>query len=392
LSIVNPTNMKLPALFREVKSLDEGYYGNCSVQKGKDGMFYIAGKEMDALKCETLNKTDEKAKNEIKVGKNVLENQLIRFEVEKDGLMNIYDKVAKRYLFKGGTGLVVQRDIPAEFEAWDVPVDSEKYVTLVPEHISIFDEGPTMSSLKFEYDFEGSKIEMITRVYSGYDLVDFKFNLDWHTRRYNLRLDMPMDLLTREANFEIAYGMITRKTTKNNPYEQAKFEVPYHRWLNLSEGDFGISVINVGKYGCSVNGSNVSLSLIRGATMPDFYSDEGMHEFTISIFPTDMNWKEKTLKHATLLNTPIPVFQGSVDDFVKPVREIFEDNESIALSAVKREEDGSGIVMRFYEPYGKRAILKLKKPSVLSNILEDEIEQIKTVEFKPFEIKTIICE
>jgi alpha-mannosidase len=388
LSIVNATNLKLPILLRNL-DIPAGFYKDCVVQKGKDGT-YVIGKEIDGLKTLTLSRS-KTIKGNIKAEEKSLENALVKVEV-KDGKLSVFDKITKRYLFKEGLSLVARRDIPAEFEGWDVPYDSEKEVKLTPKKVYLYENGPAMASLKFEYEFEGSKIEMIARIYDNYDNVDLKFNLDWHTRRYNLRLDMPMDLLTREATFEIAYGMITRKTTRNNPYEQAKFEVPYHRWLNLSEGDFGISVINVGKYGCSVNGSNVSLSLIRGATMPDFYSDEGMHEFTISIFPTDMNWKEKTLKHSTLLNTPIPVFQGSVDDFVKPVREIFEDNESIALSAVKREEDGSGIVMRFYEPYGKRAILKLKKPSVLSNILEDEIEQIKTVEFKPFEIKTIICE
>ncbi|MGC9218914.1 MAG: alpha-mannosidase [Athalassotoga sp.] len=384
ISIVNVTNLKLPVLLRN-ENVPVGFYTDCVVQKGEDGI-YVVGKEIDGLKTLTLSKS-KSVKGSIKADDKSLENGLIKVEV-KDDRVNVFDKRAKRYLFKEGLSLVARRDIPAEFEGWDVPYDSEKEVRLTPKKAYLYENGPVMASLKFEYEFQGSKIEMIARIYDDYDNVDLKFDIDWHTRRYNLRLDMPMDLLTREATFEIAYGMIKRKTTKNNSYEEAKFEVPYHRWLNLSEDDFGISVVNDSKYGCAVNGSNVSLSLVRGATMPDFYSDEGHHEFTFSFFPTGKEWKEKTVKHAIVLNTPMPAVQGEVEDFLKVLR-IFDD-ESVILSAIKREEDGDGVVVRFYEPYGKRTSVEFSNSVTLSNILEDKFKRAKKLEVKPFEVKTII--
>ena len=384
LSIVNVTNLKLPILLRNL-DIPAGFYKDCVVQKGKDGT-YVIGKEIDGLKTLTLSRS-KTIKGNIKAEEKSLENALVKVEV-KDGKLSVFDKITKRYLFKEGLSLVARRDIPAEFEGWDVPYDSEKEVKLTPKKVYLYENGPAMASLKFEYEFEGSKIEMIARIYDNYDNVDLKFNLDWHTRRYNLRLDMPMDLLTREATFEIAYGMITRKTTRNNPYEQAKFEVPYHRWLNLSEDDFGISVVNDSKYGCSVNGNDVSLSLVRGSTMPDFYSDEGHHEFTFSLFPTGKEWKEKTLKQAIVLNTPMPVAEGETEDFLK-VLKIF-DEDSVVLSAIKRAEDGEGVVMRFYEPYGKRTSVEFSESVNLSNILEDKFKKVKRLEIKPFEVKTVI--
>ncbi len=168
--------------------------------------------------------------------------------------------------------------------------------------------------------------------------------------------------------------------------------LPFSRYTSncFLEDNFGINVVNDGKYGCSVFENNVSLSLIRGATSPDFYSDEGRHEFTFSVFPTDKTWKEKTLKHAILLNTPIPVVHGETEDFVKPLREILGENESICLSAVKREEDGERTVLRFYEPYGRRASVKFKRSVTLSNMIEDEGNQADALELKPYEIKTVI--
>lgn len=385
LSFINVTNLKLPILLRNV-DVEEGVYEDCVAQKGKDGT-YVIGKEIDGLTTTTLSYS-QNIIGKMKADDKILENEFLKVEVKGDRL-NVFDKKVKRYLFKDGLSIVARRDIPAEFEAWDVPYDSEKEIRLTPKAVSLYENGPVMASIKLEYEFEGSKIDMIARIYKGYDNVDLKFNLDWHTRRYNLRLEMPMDLLTREANFEIAYGMITRRTTRNNPYEQAKFEVPYHRWLNLSEDDFGISVVNDSKYGCALNENDVSLSLVRGATMPDFYSDEGHHEFTFSFFPTDKNWKEKTLKHAMLINTPILTIQGETQDFLKPIKDVFDD-ESVILSAVKREEDGQGVVMRFYEPYGKRTSVEFSRPVSLSNILEDKGKEIKKLEIKPFEVKTII--
>lgn len=386
LSLINVTNLNLPILLRNV-DVEAGVYEDCVVQKGKDGTYAI-GKAINGLTTLTLSRSKDE-NDTMTADEKTLENDLLKLEVKDDSL-NVFDKITKRYLFKDGFSLVVRRDIPADFEAWDVPYDSEKEIRLTPKTVSLYENGPAMASIKLEYEFEGSQIEMIARIYKGYDNVDLKFNLDWHTRRYNLRLQMPMDLLTRESNFEIAYGMITRHTTKNNAYEQAKFEVPYHKWLNLSEDNFGISVVNDSKYGCSVNESDVSLSLVRGATMPDFYSDEGHHEFTFSFFPTDKNWKEKTLKHAMLINTPVLAVQGEMKDFLKPIKDVFDD-ESVVLSTVKKAEDGERTVMRFYDPYGRRTTLKLNKPAVLSNILEDEIKSVKELEFGPFEIKTIIC-
>jgi alpha-mannosidase len=390
-SVLNLTNFTLPFIIREASNMEEGAYDKCFVQKGKDGKSYVIGDHLKALYVHSYEKRRQKETKSMKISSNFVENEFVKLEVNEKGC-NVYDKHHKRYLFKGnGFKLIARRDIPAEFEAWDVPYDSEKEVELIPYKIEVYDKGSAMSSLLFRYEFEGSNIEMIARIYKGHDVVDLKFNIDWHTRRYMLKLYMPFDLLTREANFEIAYGIISRKTTRNNSYEMARFEVPYHRWINLSEDDYGVSVVNNGKYGCSVEGATLSLSLIRGSIIPDFYSDEGKHEFTFCLFPTDKEWKEKTLKHALLLNMPLITVKGKTEDFLKTLRELFDENESLVLSAVKKEEDGERVVIRFYEPYGKRDILKLTHFGNLSNILEDDLEKkVKKLEFNPFEVKTLL--
>lgn len=392
LSVFNPTNLDLPILVRNLPKLKEGIYGNAIIQNGKDGKGYILGEAlMEGLKPENLEKTEELGSKPLNVWHHGLENDLVKVEVKSNGSIDIYDKVRKRSLFKNGLKLVMLRDIHAGFEAWDIPCDTEKRIVLLPEKVEVFDRGPAFSSLKFVYGFEGSRMIMIVRVYKDFELVDFDFDVDWHTRRYLLKMEFDANVLTREATFETAFGLLKRKTTRNNSYEQAKFEVPCHRWIDISQEDFGVSVINDGKYGVSVYENEVGLSLLRGAISSDFYSDEGKHEFTISILPHGTNWKANTLKHAILLNLPIQVIEGEMEDFAKGVREMFEKNENVVLTALKRAEESDEYVLRFYEPFGRNVNLKFNDDVILSSILEEKTGQrVREVDFEPFKIHTVV--
>lgn len=59
----------------------------------------------------------------------------------------------------------------------------------------------------------------------------------------------PAAVHTAEATYEIQFGSIKRPTHTNNEWDFAKFEVPGHRYADLSEGDYGVSVLNDCKYG-----------------------------------------------------------------------------------------------------------------------------------------------
>ena len=396
ISIFNPTNLKLPIVLRDV-DLEEGNYENkLLVQKGKDSKTYaVSTSTIDAFDTLTLERKEEitNLQSDISTSSKTVENSKIKVEVAEDGSVKIKSKEFNRDLFKEpGMRLVAFRDIPPNFDGWEIAPDTEKKVYLVPKNVEVLDEGPATASILLKYEFEGSKINQILRIYTENSLIDVHFDIDWHTKRYLLKLELPVDVLAREATYEIAFGNIKRKTTRNTSYEIAKFEVPYHRWLDLSEEDFGVSVANDSKYGCSVENSTIGLSIVRGAVAPDFFSDEGEHHVTFTILPHGKDWKLNTLKHAILLNTGMLTTSGKFKDSVKILREKFEFSEDVVMSALKKAEDTNDVVVRFYEPFGKRARFKFKVDAEITNILEDTVNSINSgeeISFRPFEIKTL---
>lgn len=398
ISIFNATNLKLPVILRNV-GVEEGNYEDILfVQKSKDGKTYaVANAEIEGLNVLTFEHKDSisKVKKDLSVSKESLENSKVKISVSDNGAIKIVNKEFSRDLFKDqGMRLVAIRDIPPNFDGWEIAPDTERKVYLVPESIELLDEGPIIASLLLKYRFEGSTIKQILRIYTENSLVDVQFDIDWHTRRYLLKLELPIDVLTREATYEIAFGNIKRKTTRNTSYEIAKFEVPYHRWVDVSEKDFGVSVINDSKYGCSVENSTIGLSIVRGAVLPDFFSDEGQHHVNFSILAHGKDWQLQTLKHAILLNIGLISTSGRLKNLAEKLREKFEISDDVVMSALKKAEDSEDLVVRFYEPFGKRAAIELNSKARLVNILEDVIENVKNgkIPFKPFEIKTLMLE
>ena len=60
-----------------------------------------------------------------------------------------------------------------------------------------------------------------------------------------------------------------RPTHPSNPWDAAKFEVCAHRFVDVAEPDFGVAILNNGRYGHSVFDGAIRVSLARAAKYPD---------------------------------------------------------------------------------------------------------------------------
>ena len=94
------------------------------------------------------------------------------------------------------------------------------------------------------------------------------------------------------ATYEIPYGTIQRPTTRNNSWEQARFEVPAIRWADLGDTQHGFSLINESKYGYDAAGHTLRISLLRSPTEPDPEADRGHHHFSYALYPHAGGWQQ----------------------------------------------------------------------------------------------------
>ena len=156
--------------------------------------------------------------------------------------------------------------------------------------------------------------------------------------------------------------MIRRPTHRNTPWDQAKFEVAAHRFVDLAEHGFGVALLNDGKYGHHALGNEIGISLLRSPVNPDALADEGFQSFTYALLPHSGDWLTGgVLAEAEDLNQPL---LGRVVDAADEATWSAMNIEGIALglSGLKPGEEGSDLILRTYEPAGARGTAKVTLP------------------------------
>jgi alpha-mannosidase len=328
-----------------------------------------------------------------------IENQDLRITLNQDGTVeSIYDKAFEREVLAGrGNQLWLFTDVPRQFDAWDI---DETYTDEGSELLAIaepelVEEGPIRAALRVVRRYEGIEIIQDYRLTAHSRRFEIATKVKWHGRRRLLRAIFPLAIHTHEVWSETAFGAIARPNHRNTPWDQARFEIPVHRWADLSEAGYGVSLVNNGKYGYSAHGNVLGISLLRGPIYPDPYADEGEHEFVYALYPHAGDWRNGTVREAEEMHSPLRIVPTSGSGWPSLFR--FTE-ESLKLAALKKAEDSEAIILRLYEPHGGRGkttietALPLRKATIV-NILEDETQELTidderriTFEFKPFQV------
>ena len=216
-----------------------------------------------------------------------------------------------------------------------------------------------------------------------------------------LRTAVNTDILTDHASFEIQYGKINRANNDNTLIERAKFELCGHKWVDLSQSDYGVSLLNDSKYGFRTIGKSIDINLLRSQNNPGIDADKGEHDIIYAIYPhTGDESVGQVSKEAYALNNPLYVTEG-VLDVECDKGELFKAEGEIVIEAIKKAEDSGKTVIRAYEPYGNsvKAVFRFKDEVLLTetDLMERNIGETKKLmeyqrSFKPFEIVTFTVE
>lgn len=311
----------------------------------------------------------------------VLENELLRVTIGADGtIQNLFDKKLNReVIFRPANVIRAFHDVPREWEAWDInPISELEGEPLsAPESIQVLESGPLRVALKTERRWRSSSIIQIYRLSGGSRRIEIETQIDWNERRTLLRAFFPVNVRAQHATFETAFGAQARPTHRNTPADAARFEVSAHRFMDLSEPGYGVSLLNDGRYGHAVQGDTMSLTLLRGSMYPDPHSDLGSHRFTYALYPHAGDWTQaNTTLEAFDLNSPLvvapvatPVTRGSFAHVT---------GVAMMLGALKKAEDDNALILRMYEPHGSRGLARLEVTGVQRvervNLLEDSAE------------------
>jgi alpha-mannosidase len=343
----------------------------------------------------------------LNVSDGILENHCLEVRLDQSGrFVSVYDKVEDReVLAPGRKGNVLQifDDRPGANDAWDIDHNFEAlgWEPGPAKSVEVIEEGPVRAVIRVVRKTEHSTFTQDITLYALLPRVEVATHVEWHEKHALLKVAFPVNILSSRATYHIQYGTIERATHANTDLDFARFEVPAQHWADLSEGNYGVSLLNDCKYGYDVKGNTLRLSLLRAPVDPDPHADEGHHQFTYALFPHSGDWRNGTVSQGFEMNVPLLAVAAAPNGGSLPSTASFGcvDTDHVLIDAVKKAEDSEAIIVRVYEACGERgpaAITFGPKPRKAAecNLMEENDKTVKlrkhTLEFyiKPYEIRT----
>jgi alpha-mannosidase len=408
-----PLTVILPGVRGAVADAEGGLLSTQETQEGllvhaRDREVPGLGWTSLALRRQATNRGNPESVPGIEVGERNggahIENEFLRVEVSADGdLARVYDKETGREILDGrGNRLLAYVDKPPNWDAWDIQGGYEKEGEEIPgaRSVKVVEWGPLRGAIRVERRFRDSRIAQTYRLLFSSRRLDIETRADWHERQVLLRALFPLSLRSHEATFETMYGAVKRPTHRNTSWDEVRFEVCAHRFADLSEPGYGVALLNDGKYGYSARDNVLGISLLRSPLYPDPLADEGEHRFTYSLFPHPGDWTQAGVtREAFALNSPLIAVEG---DAGASEEYGFVESEGLELApgALKKADDGRGVILRLYEPHGARgrAVLRFGfdvESAERVNLLEEPEGSVEVrggeirLQVRPFEVITL---
>lgn len=322
------------------------------------------------------------------------ENQYYVMTLGTDGtVVSLYDKRAEREVFRDGMHgnvLTVYEDRPHKYDAWEL----ESHYVLKPyplgdaASVEAISDG-SRAGFKVTHRYMHSEIVQYIWLYTDSTRIDFENEIDWHENHQVLRANFPLNVRSMSATYDIPFGHVARPTHRNTSWDEAKFETCAHKWVDLSENGYGVSLLNNAKYGHASEGSDLSITLLKCATFPNPHADQGRHSFTYSLMPHVGDFREAgVIPESYALNQPLMAEKISAHGgtLASACSMVSCDSENMVITAVKRAEADDGLVVRMYDAFDcKRNCVTVTveggcKKAYLCDLMEHPISELSVTD------------
>ena len=355
-----------------------------------------------------LRSHEEPEDHKLTVTPTLLENHFYRLTLDSRGhITSLFDKRnGREVLAAPGNVLQIFEDRPSDGEAWVIDIFYQDKLRQVDDLVEavVEEAGPLRGVLRMKWRFANTTISQRLTIYRNSARVDFRTELDWHEHQILLKAAFPVNVRATRATYDIQFGSIERPTHWNTSFDTAHYENPAHKWVDLSQGNYGVALLNDCKYGYDVKDNVLRITLHRSPTEPDETADQGWHEFTYSLLPHAGAWRDSDVIHeAYALNDPLmalPMLANPQSVFPAVYAWAELDTDHVILETVKKAEDEKAWIVRVYESkqYRSNAVTitfgaPIRK-AVEGNLLEEDEtpamiqENRLTFAIQPFEIKS----
>lgn len=355
--------------------------------------------EVKAFDCAIIE--DSKAANteNMQFSENSIETSLLKIEFSKNGnISSVYDKEYNREIVCNNDEVNKLTVFTDYGDAWDFAIDyrDKKKTDFTLVSTQTTNLGSTIQR-KSSYEFNNSKLEQTIEIEVDSSLINFITTVDWNEKDKMLRAEFPLNIISDFASCDIQFGNIKRSTLANNSIDYAQIEVAAHKYVDVSENNFGVALLNDCKYGYYIKNGTLSLNLLRSQNHPGISADIGQHEFKYALYVHSGNLYNSNVEKLSY-EYNYPLVEMPQSDNLPQI--VTAANENIIVENIKLAEDTNDVIVRLYEAKGTKTTAKIHLGDIfsachLTNMIEDDIEKLSIkagsveLSFNGFEVHTL---
>ncbi len=290
------------------------------------------------------------------------------------------------------------KDVPRLFDAWDIDSNyiHQEIEALREAKVEVVSEG-LEGVLKVSGRIGNSSLVQYIRLEAEGTRLNFDTQIDWKELHRLLKACFPVNVYAENGINEIQFGYMERPAHRSRPYDKDRFEVCNHHYSAFCDGVHGAAVLNDSKYGISMNGNALELSLLRASACPEMQADYRVHHFTYGFTAWEGSFADSdVVRQGYELNVKPEIYAGALETFSAAGI----DQANVILDTMKPAEDGSGdVILRLYESKKAAVTAKVRcalgSRAYLCDMLENVREEIPvengemTLAFGAFEVKTV---
>ncbi len=323
-------------------------------------------------------------------------------------ITRLFDKVNEREaLAPGGRGNVLQvfDDRPDQWDAWNIVITGDMWEVGGINQLSAIAD-PWQAELRLERRWGNSVFRQRLVLARDARFLDIENEFDWQEHRKALKVAFALNVKADSAHYEIPYGTIGRTGKPRTQAERAKFEVPGQRWADVSQLDYGVSILNDSKYGWDYRGNVLRLTLLRSPVWPDSLADRGAHRFRYAVYPHAGDWMAgETVRRAAEYNVPLLAAHEAEHEGALGREVSFASARpaGVEVAWLKRAEDSENWVLRLVEWHGVETEAEVTvacpvRRAWRANLLEDPLEPVRVdgrqvlLPVRAHEIATLLVE
>jgi alpha-mannosidase len=326
----------------------------------------------------------------------------VSFDLKTGGIISLYDKRIKKEFVREGGQLnqlkMYLEDKKGGMKSWTLnKIVRQEDVSKVVS-VKITETGPVRACVETVRTWGKSRFIERTFLYKSYPRIDYDMEVHWletgsdSTDSPMLRAEFPLAVENGRFFSQVPFDVVERavdgtlngkpapdwlkhsSATGSSALNNDAQEVPAQKWVDISNGNAGIALLNKTKYGHSYSNGNLRITLMRSGGEPDIYPNLGKFNISYSLFPHLGNWKSGVWAEGEDFNVPVyaaePPSLALTREHATATEEdsFFSlDSKGVALSGIKQAEDGRELVVRLAETEGKETTVNLKLPVKVAN-------------------------